>query len=161
MQVEEDSQFLSLLSTTASGNTANNPVTPSNTGADKTFLNSLSSIVMDHDLPAYGFLMRYDSFKDVRGWDNTEIDPVTMREILETGLYGTLWGIDIIVSRLVPTGVVYCIAEPRFFGVMPVRTEVILMPNDDPNTATIGYVGYENIGQSILNANGLSQGSHN
>jgi len=161
MQVEEDSQFLALLSTTASGNTANNAVTTSTTGADKFFLNNLSSVVMDHDLPAYGYLMRFDSFKDIRGWDNTEVDPVTMREILETGLYGTIWGIDIIVSRLVPTGIVYSIAEPRFFGVMPIRTEVILMPDDDPKQATIGYVGYENIGQSVINANGLSQGGHN
>lgn len=82
-------------------------------------------------------------------------------EILETGLYGTIWGIDIIVSRKVPKGVVYNIAEPRFFGVMPIRTEVILMPDDNPKEATIGYVGYENIGMTSLNANGLSQGSHN
>lgn len=161
MQIEEDSQFLSLLSTTAAGNVANNPVITSSTGCDKFFLNELSSVVMDHDLPNYGFLLRFDSFKDIRGWNDSELDPVTMREILETGLYGTIWGIDIIVSRLVPKGTVYSIAEPRFFGVLPIRTEVILMPDDEPKAATIGYVGYENIGMSIINANGLSKGTHN
>ena len=161
IQELEDEQFLFLLSETATGNVTNNPVTSSTTGCDKFFMNELSAVVMDHDLPCYGYLMRYDSFKDIRGWDNTELDPVSMREILETGLYGTIWGIDIIVSRKVPKGVVYSIAEPRFFGVLPIRTEVILMPDDDPKQATIGYVGYENLGMAIVNANGVSVGSHN
>ncbi len=158
-QVQEDDQFLTLLSTTAAGNTTNNGVTSGSAGVSKTFVNDLTSIVMDHDLPCYGLLMRFKQFKDLRGWDNTEVDPVTMREVLETGLYGTLWGIDIVVSRRVPTGYVYSMAEPRFFGVLPIRTEFMLMPDDDPKQATIGYVGYEEIGMSILNANGLSQGT--
>jgi hypothetical protein len=116
---------------------------------------------MDNDLPAYGYLMRFASFKDIRTWGTAEVDPVTMREVLETGLYGSVWGIDIIVSRLVLTGTVFVAAEPRFFGVMPVRTEFMLMPNDNPSEAKIGYVGYEEIGQSVLNANGLARGFHN
>lgn len=162
MQVQEDDQFLALLNTATAGNTTNNPVvTESTNKCSKSFLNDLSSTIMDHDLPCYGFLMRFSSFKDIRGWANTELDPVTMREILETGLYGTIWGIDLIVSRRVPAKTVYAIAEPRFFGVMPVRTEVILMPDDDPKQATIGYVGYEEIGMAAINVNGLGKGTHN
>lgn len=161
MQKQEDYQFLALLATSVTGNLTANPAVSSSSGADKTFFNDLSATVQDHDLPCYGYLMRFDSFKDIRAWDNTDFDPVTMREILETGLYGTIWGIDLIVSRLVPTGVVYSMAEPRFFGVMPIRTEVILMPDDEPRSASIGYVGYEEQGQSVLNVNGVSVGSHN
>lgn len=161
IQIQEDDQFLSLLDTTAAANTANNPTVNGTSGCDKTFLNDLTATVMDHDLPCYGMLMRFDSFKDIRGWDNTEVDPVTMREILETGLYGSLWGIDIIVSRRVTKGAVYAIGEPRFFGVMPVRTEVILMPDDDPKQATIGYVGYEEIGMAAIVPNALAKGIHN
>lgn len=160
-QVQEDDQFLTLLDTTASGNQANNPYTSSTTGVDRAFLNNLSAVVMDHDLPCYGFLMRFASFKDIRQWSGlTELDPVTMREILETGLYGSIWGIDIIVSRRVRTGNVYALAEPRFFGVLPIRTEFMIMPDDEPKAALIGYVGYEEIGMAAVNANGLSQGTH-
>lgn len=81
-------------------------------------------------------------------------------EILETGLYGSLWGIDLIVSRRVKQGYVYCAAEPRFFGVLPIRIEFMLMPNDTPTEAKIGYVGYEEIGMTLVNANGLSEGTH-
>lgn len=162
VQVEEDNQFLALLGTTASGNQSRNPILAAGSyaSATKQFFNDLSTTVMDHDLPCYGFLMRFDSFKDIRGWGTSEVDPVTMREILETGLYGTLWGIDLIVSRLVALGNVYAMAEPRFFGVLPIRTELILMPDDTPKAATIGYVGYEELGMSILNADGLAQGRH-
>lgn len=159
-QVQEDDQFLILMDQTASGNIANNAAPTVSTGMTKAFMNQLSAIVMDHDLPAYGFLMRFNSFKDLRAWNTNEVDPVTMREVLETGLYGQLWGIDLIVSRRVARGTVYCAAEPRFFGVMPIRTEMMLMPNDVPTEATIGYVGYEEIGYSIVNANGLGRGVH-
>lgn len=162
VQVEEDTQFLALLNTTAAANTAVNPILAAGSyaSATKQFFNDLSTTVMDHDLPCYGFLMRFDSFKDIRTWNTAEVDPVTMREVLETGLYGSLWGIDLIVSRLVVQGNVYAMAEPRFFGVMPIRTELILMPDDTPKQATIGYVGYEEIGMTVVNANGLAQGQH-
>lgn len=78
-QIQEDDQFLALLQTTASGNTSNNAIANSTAGNDKTFLNTLSSTIMDHDLPAYGFLMRFNSFKDIRQWGVGEVDQVTMR----------------------------------------------------------------------------------
>jgi hypothetical protein len=160
-QIQEDDQFLALLNTTTAANTTNNPLTTGTSGCDKAFLNDVTAVIMDHDLPCYGLLMRFDSFKDIRGWDNTDLDPVTMREILETGLYGQIWGIDIIVSRRVTKGQVYAIAEPRFFGVMPIRTEMILMPDDNPKQATIGYVGYEELGMAAVVSNGVAKGYHN
>lgn len=80
VQLQEDDQFLALLATTVAGNLTSNPAVSSATGCDKSFMNDLSATIMDHDLPAYGYLMRFDSFKDIRGWDNTDLDPVTMRK---------------------------------------------------------------------------------
>jgi len=162
-QIQEDDQLLALLDNTAEDNTDNNPIVESDDPKylnDKDFLNRLSSVVQDRDIPLYGFLMRFSSFKDIRIWGREDFDPVTMREVLETGLYGTIWGIDLVVSRRVFNRTVFAIAEPRFFGIMPIRTEMMLMPNDNPNKATIGYVGYEEIGMAIANANGLAKGTH-
>jgi hypothetical protein len=160
LQLEEDDQFLALLETTGAANIAVNPYVSSTAGCSKTFLNDLSATIMDHDLPCYAFLMRFNSFKDIRDWNNNELDPVSMREVLQTGLYGSIWGIDLIVSRLVEKGRVWSLSEPRFFGVLPIRTDVILMPNDVPTEAKIGYVGYEEIGMTAVNANGISRGDH-
>jgi hypothetical protein len=158
--LQEDDEFLFLAATSAAANTANNPITTSTSGCDKDFLNELTATISVRDIPVYALFMSFDSYKDIRGWDNSEVDPVTMREILQTGLYGQLWGIDIIVSRRVAVGTVYCFAEPRFFGVMPIRTEFIVMPDDQPRAAQIGFIGYEELGLSIVNANGLAKGTH-
>ncbi len=159
MQIQEDDEFLTLVDTTTTGNQDNNSFTTSTSGVTKSFLNNLSTEVMKWDLPAYAFLMNFKAYADLREWNSTDLDPVTMREIQETGLYGQIWGIDIIVSRRVTDGEVYCFTEPRFFGVMPIRTDVILMPNDDPMKAHIGYVGYEEIGMLAVNANGVAKGT--
>ncbi len=158
--LQEDDEFLFLSNTSAAANTGNNPIVVSSDGCDKSFLNELTAVIAVRDIPVYALFMNFDSYKDIRAWDNTEVDPVTMREVLQTGLYGQLWGIDIIVSRRVPTNTVYAFAEPRYFGVMPIRTEFMVMPDDQPRSASIGYVGYEEIGMSIVNANGLAKGTH-
>lgn len=160
IQEQEDLQFIALINATTAGNTTAVPYTLGTAGASKLFLNDLSIGVMDNDIPQYAFLMRFKSFADVRVWSNKDLDPVSLREVLETGLYGSLWGIDLIVSRLIQQGNVYALAEPRFFGVMPVRTELILMPDDAPKQASIGYVAYEEIGMAALVANGVARGRH-
>jgi hypothetical protein len=159
VQLEEDDQFLALTETTVSGNTANNPITTSTAGASKDFMNQLSAEIMKWDLPAYAYLMNFKSYAQLRSWRRNDIDPVTQREIWQTGLVGSLWGIDIIVSRKVPNNWVYCYSEPRFTGVFPIRTDLILLPDDTPKEALIGYVGYEEIGMLIVNANSVARGT--
>lgn len=158
-QLEEDTQFLALTAATVAANVANNPVVISTIGVNKDFLNQLAATVQTHDLPAYAFLMNMASYSHIRSWAREDVDPVTQREIMQTGLMASIWGIDIIVSRLVPAGVVYCFSEPRFTGVLPIRTDLILMPDDEPKRALIAYVGYEEIGMVLVNANSVAEGN--
>lgn len=160
VQIEEDTQFLALTETVVSNNTANNQITTSTAGASKDFYNQMSAEIMKWDLPAYAFLMNFKTFSHFRSWRRNDVDPVTQREIWQTGLFGSLWGIDIIVSRLVPNNWVYCYSEPRFTGVLPVRTDLILLPDDTPKEASIGYVGYEEIGMLIVNSNSVARGTY-
>ena len=159
MQIEEDTQFLALANATYAANTANNTVNTSTNGVTKSFLNALTAEVQKWDLPAAYLLMNFQDYKDLRGWDNTELDEVSRRELIETGIRATIWGIDIIVSRLVTAGTIYCLSEPRFTGVLPVRQDCMVMPDDVPRGARIGYVGYEEIGMTIVNANALAAGT--
>jgi hypothetical protein len=159
VQLEEDTQFLALAETTVTGNTGKNPITTSSAGLSKDVMNALSAEIMKWDLPAYAYLMNFKSYANLRIWRRNDIDPVTQREIWQTGLVGSLWGIDLIVSRLCPSGWVYCFSEPRFTGVLPIRTDLILIPNDTPKQATIGYVGYEEIGMLFVNSNAVARAS--
>ncbi len=159
VQLEEDDQFLALTETTVLANTGGNAVHTSTLGANKDFMNAISAEVMKWDLPAYAYLMNFLTYSHLRTWRREDIDPVTQREIWQTGLVGNLWGIDLIVSRRVPTAVVYCFSEPRFTGVLPVRTDLILLPDDTPKEALIGYVGYEEIGMLFVNSNSIAKGT--
>lgn len=159
MQEQEDTEFLALAEATVTANTTNNSITTSTDGVTPDFLNELSTEVQKWDLPAAYFLMNFEDYKDLRAWDNSQLDEVSRREIIETGIRGNLWGIDIITSRKVTAGTIYCLTEPRFFGVIPVRQDVMVMPDDVPRQARIGYVGYEEIGMSCFNSNGIAKGT--
>jgi len=159
VQIEEDTQFLALTNTVVAANTGNNPIIRSTAGCSKDFMNKLSAEIMKWDLPAYAYLMNFKTFSHLRSWKRNDVDPVTQREIWQTGLVGSLWGIDLIVSRLVVDQYVYCFSEPRFTGVLPIRTDLILLPDDTPKEALIGYVGYEELGMLIVNANSVARGT--
>jgi hypothetical protein len=83
-------------------------------------------------------------------------DPVTVREVLQTGLYGQIWGADIIVSKIVPRGTVYGLAEPEFVGVMPIRQDIEVLPADEPKQLKLGWVVNEIIGIGIVNPRGIA-----
>lgn len=160
VQIQEDSQFLALCRATCEANTANNALVTISaaTGVTKANLNAIRTEVQKWDLPCYAFLMNFKTYSAIMGWGSTDLDPVTIREILQSGLYARIWGIDIIVSRLMWDNWVFAMTEPRYFGVHPIRTDLILMPDDEPKRALVAYVGYEEIGQAIVNSNGIAYG---
>jgi hypothetical protein len=118
------------------------------------------------DLVTTKFLMNIIEFNDILNWatgggqgtGGGEVDPVTMREILQTGLYAHLWGADIIVSKIVPVGTVFGTADPEFVGVMPIRQDIEVLPADEPKQLKLGWVISEIIGIGIVNPRGCAVG---
>lgn len=118
------------------------------------------------DLVTSKFLMNIIEYNDILNWGSGggqgtgggEVDPVTMREILQTGLYAHIWGADIIVSKVVPSGTVFGAADPEFVGVMPVRQDIEVIPADEPKRLSLGWVVSEIIGVGIVNARGVAVG---
>jgi len=118
------------------------------------------------DLVTTKFLMNINEYTDILNWgsgggqgtNGGEVDPVTMREILQTGLYAHIWGADIIVSKIVPPGTVFGTADPEFVGVMPVRQDIEVLPADEPKQLKLGWVISEIIGIGIVNPRGVAVG---
>lgn len=118
------------------------------------------------DLVTTKYFMNIKEFTDILRWGSGggqgvgggEVDPVTQREILQTGLYATIWGADILVSKVVPVGTVYGCADPEFVGVMPVRQDIEVMPADEPRRLQVGWVVSEIIGIGIVNPRGVAAG---
>ena len=101
--------------------------------------------------------MNARDYADLRKFGRDILDIETQRDLLKTGLMATLWGSQIIVSRLVPVGTVYVCCEPEMFGRMPVRTELTVLSADDPKARTIGFSCFENLGIGAFNPRGLAR----
>ena len=130
----------------------------------KSGLLSLKREVDRWDLVTSKYFMHINEFTDMLNWESagaaghSQVDPVTQRELLQTGLYGTIFGADIIVSKVVENRQVFAVADPEFVGVMPVRQDIEVMPADEPKQLKLGWVVSEIIGIGIVNPRGAASG---
>jgi hypothetical protein len=110
------------------------------------------------------YFMNINEFTDILNWESagaagaSQVDPVTQRELLQTGLYGHIFGADIIVSKIVPPKQVFACAEPDFVGVMPIRQDIEVLPADEPKQLKLGWVISEILGIAIVNPRGCASG---
>lgn len=116
------------------------------------------------DLVTAKYFLNINQFTDILDWESagaagsSSIDPVTQREILQTGLYAHIFGADIIVSKMVPAGTGFACADPEFVGVMPIRQDIEVLPADEPRQLKMGWVVNEIIGIGIVNPRGVAYG---
>ncbi len=164
IQAQEDANIFAALDVAAQ---VENQLTDlADAGLTKRDLSELKRIVDHWDLVTAKFFMNINEYNDILNWGTGgalgvglgEIDPVTIREILQTGLYAHLWGADIMVSKTVPPGTVYAVADPDFVGVMPVRQDIEVLPCDEPRQLKLGWVVNEIIGIGIVNPRAVAGG---
>ncbi len=130
----------------------------------KSGLLSLKRQVDRWDLVTSKYFMNINEFTDILNWESagaaghSQVDPVTQRELLQTGLYGHIFGADIIVSKIVPAKQVFACADPEFVGVMPIRQDIEVLPADEPKQLKLGWVVNEIIGIGIVSPRGVSTG---
>ncbi len=178
IQAQEDSNIFATLdyaSDTSKGgentyvNGSANSILPGTlSNLHKAHLAQIKTQIDRWDLVTTKFLMNITQFNDILMWGafagnvgNTagslsEIDMVTQREILQTGLYAHIWGADILVSKLVPALEVFGVADPEFVGVFPVRQDIEVLPADEPKQLKLGWVVNEIIGMAVVNPRGVA-----
>ena len=159
IQAAEDERVFSTLDAVATngfdsvGQTnADIPVVAPVTGA---VLADAYALIERHDLRVARVFMNARDYADLRKFGRDILDIESQRDLLKTGLMATLWGAQVIVSRIVPVGTVYVACEPEYFGRMPVRTELTVLSADDPKARTIGFSVFENLGIGCFNPKGL------
>jgi hypothetical protein len=109
------------------------------------------------DLRPFKILMNYLDYADILRFGQDDLDLIHQHEIIETGLIGRYMGLEILVSKMVPVGSVYVLAEPEYVGVMPIRQDINVIPADKPEKLRIGFVVYEEIGMSFVNARSVAK----
>lgn len=150
----EDSKVFAAIDYGATTATGHNDAVTATAGVARDKLADLFSKIEDHDAPVANVLMRAAQYKDLRGWDNSDFDPVTQREVLKTGYVGDLWGAQVRVSKKITAGKVYATADPDFLGVISVRIDLDQMDAPDPQFLQLGWVFYEYIGVAQIIAQG-------
>lgn len=110
-----------------------------------------------HDLRVARIYMNAVDYADIRKFGRDILDIESQATLLKTGLQATLWGAQIITSRLVPAGYVYVCGEAENFGRIPVRTELTVLSADDPKARTIGFSCFENLGIGAFNPRALTR----
>lgn len=115
------------------------------------------SLIERHDLRVARVYMNSRDYADIRKFGRDILDIESQRELLRTGLQATLWGAQLVTSRLVPVGTVYVTCEPTHFGRIPVRTELTVLSADDPKARTIGFSVFEQLGIGAFNPKGLAR----
>jgi HK97 family phage major capsid protein len=123
---------------------------------DRDALADSFSEIEKHDLRVARIFMNAKDYSDVRKWGRDQLDPVTQKSLLATGLMGMIWGSEIIVSRVVPIGTVYVCTESKFLAVMPQRIDLTVLPADDADRLLVGWSIFEQIGIGVFNPRGVS-----
>lgn len=134
-----------------------NAVVSSNLGVTKELLLGMFSEILVHDLIPEAFLMNPRDYVDILTWGRDEVDPETLKEVLETGRMGKIWNTQILTSKIVPQGTLYCRTSDYHFGVMPILIDLDVLDAPDPEGLAYGYVFYEFIGMAILNCWGIAR----
>lgn len=162
IQAAEDSRVFTIMDTlavsgfdTLSGQT--NPDIPVVAPINGAVLADAFAEIERHDLRVARVYMNAVDYADLRKFGRDILDTETQQHLLRTGLMGTLWGSQIITSRLVPAGTVYVTCDPEMFGRIPVRTELTVLSADDPRRRVIGFSCFEQLGIGAYNPRGLTR----
>lgn len=127
-------------------------VTSADTTLSKTHLVSLKKTQSRHDHKTAAFLLNPATIDDMLGWDDTEIDETTRRELIDSGVRYTIWGsVALIPSRIISLSIVYSFGEPEYLGVMPVLADVVVELTDTPHRLIKGLFLYEFVGFAMVN----------
>jgi hypothetical protein len=164
IMAQEDANVFAALDAAAS--VENSLVDVADAGLLKRDLVEIKQQIDRWDLVTTKYFMNINEFTDILKWGSGggqgvgggDFDPVTMREVLQTGLYAHIWGTDIMVSKIVPPGTIYGAADPEFVGVMPIRQDIEVLPADEPKQLKLGWVVSEIIGIAIVNPRGCAAG---
>lgn len=138
---------------------------------DKTFIENIVHEVERHRLLVDKIIMNRQELGDLRKNINAmEYDPETSRDVLMTGIFGSIWNYNIFISAgvdepgiqnvAVPAGMIFAVAEPRYLGAMPVRIGLRVMPADQfiNNKVEYGWLFVEQIGMVVVNPRAVSVG---
>ena len=161
MQEAEDATIINLLNTAStllnSAITVDSSAAGNNLGyIERKDLVKLARSIEQWDLFAVSMFFSIYRYADIKQWGATELDLVTMKQVIDTGLVASLHGQNIYVTKKMAHNTVLCTSDPDYVGVMPVYQDIEVIPADLPWETAFGWAFTELIGMTVFNPKGVS-----
>jgi hypothetical protein len=154
---KEDSLIMAVLEQAGANNTSSPAITANaSTTTMATMVSAFAGVEQWGLRVDKVFCNPYD-FKIFRNAGKDYLDFETQRELLRTGLMGSLYGAQVFTSMQITKGHMYFLAEPEFLGVMPVRIDLTILPADEPVNRSFGWSIFLNEGIGVHNPYGIQQ----
>jgi hypothetical protein len=118
---------------------------------------NLKRTVERWDLFGSSYFMGIYRFNDIAMWDTKEVDILTQKQLVDTGLLARLHNMNIYVTKKIAKSAVYATATPDYVGVMPIYQDIEVLPADRPEQTLFGWVFCEIIGAAVTNAKGVAR----
>jgi len=150
--IAEDDEILRVLDTAATVG-PNTPVTTAQ--ITRYSLADAFKQILQRQLIVGSVVMNPAQYADVLKWNTTDLDQVSVNTIIETGLFGSIYGAKLLVSTRVPVGKAYVITTPDKLGRIPERKAVEVKIFDNIPLQQYDIVSWEQIGVGIHNTAGV------
>ena len=168
MAKAEDTRFLNLVEALLKGGGDNvHPefedqiVKSTATSLTKNDLVDLRKKITQNNIPVASFLMHPARQEDVLKWgfgvNGSDVDQLTQREMIESGVKYAFFGTKIITSIIIPMDVVYCFAEPEYVGRMPIMKDLSVRLTERENKLEKGLFMYEFIGMYLASQKAVAK----
>jgi len=146
----EDNKLMTLVEALIATQAATQACSTTNTTLAKADLITLRKTIVQWDLPVAAFVMNQTRQEDILLWGETDLDELSRREILETGVRYTLWGsVRIVTSRALPLNTVYVFSDKEFVGRMPVLKDITTKLTETANKLEKGLFIFEFLGMYL------------
>jgi len=152
--IAEDREIFQLLETAALVG-PNDSIDIGTDPFSKTAFAEAFGIITGNQLAAGAILMHPKDYADILTWNSTDLDQVTLNEIISTGAAGSIWNMPFIVSTKMPIGVAYAVTTPDKLGRIPERKPVELKIFDYVPKAHYAFMAWEQVGFGCHNTQGV------
>lgn len=153
---KEDNIIFATMEAVSTANTTNTELaTGAGNALDMEILADGFAGIEQHGLRVDKVYMNAKNYRAIRTAGRDYIVDEDQRELLRTGLIAWLWGAPIYTSPEVPVDKVFLVTEPEYFGVMPIRIDLTVLPDDNAGARVLGWSIFEAIGIAIYNDLGI------
>lgn len=152
MAIAEDDEFFRVLSAAAA---VSPNVALSGSSVSKTLLADAVGGITKNQLIAATVIMNPAQYSDLLKFPSNDIDQVTLNAVVETGYFGSIFGMQLVVSTRCPAGKVFVVTTKDKLGRLPERKKVEVKIFDNVPQTQYDILGWEQIGMTIHNPAGV------